>query len=62
MTGAMDRPMMKNLMGADRRLPICFSLLSNPSVHPFERINCRRPFPCCRCGNPRFLGMSYPRS
>lgn len=39
MTGAVDRPTMKNLMGADRRLPICFSLLSNPSVHPFERIN-----------------------
>jgi hypothetical protein len=39
MTGAMDRSTTKNLMGANRRLPICFSLLPNPSIHPSERIN-----------------------
>jgi len=39
MTGAMDRSTMKNLMGSDRRLPICFSLLSNSSLHPSSRIS-----------------------
>lgn len=39
MTGAMDRSTMKRMKGADRRLPICFSLLSNPSLHPSSRIS-----------------------
>jgi len=39
MTGAIDRPTMKNLKEADRRLPICFSFLSNPSLHPSSRIS-----------------------
>lgn len=39
MTGAIDRPTMKNLKEADRRLPICFSFISNPSLHPSSRIS-----------------------
>ncbi len=43
-TGAMDRPTMKRLKGADRRLPICFSLLSIPSLHPSSRISAAGAF------------------
>lgn len=39
MTGAMNRSTMKKSKEVNRRLPICFSLLSIPSLHPSLRIS-----------------------